>query len=282
MLFQATIDGLEDEIAAMEAQLARSKEYLETSSAERKALFDKVQAVSLHTDLSCKVQELQQQAQAVSRKFASTKGLHNWQPVKLSEIELSFLVLGPSPQSSIEVSFQRSNKGMVCAARVDPHIFLEARPRMSTRFRSVSTFLETRTASLNRKIASLAIASPVQVGECLQFIELQLGRLEQTAAELTMLHRRYNAMLTPSQVSNSSSFQVEVDFTVRSKQHTTAKLCASFELSEAYPFAPLNVRLDTIEGEVDVDELRKLLIKNAKPGFGYLSRICDVITAFLR
>ena len=218
-------------------------------------------------------------AEAVARNFVSTKGLHKWQPVKLSETELSFQFVGPTPQSSIEVSFQRSSKGMVCTARVDPHIFHSEEPRMFTRFRSVSGFLETRTASLTREIVGSAIASAIQIGECLQFIELQLGRLVQTAAELTMLYRRYNAILTPSQIPNSSNFQVEVDF---NSQNSSAKLSATFELSEAYPFAPLNVRLDTMEGEVDVDGLRKVLIKNAKPGFGYLSRTCDVITAFLR
>ena len=264
----------------MESQLSRSKDYLSAANEEHHSLMSATESVSVHASLSENLKTIQATAEFVFRKFASTKGLHKWIPVNLTENLLSFRFVGASPESSIKVVFRPSSVEPVsCEAVVDPQIFRAHSSILSNRFRTVSAYLKSCTAALCDKLSSLTATSPHQIGDLLRQFELQHGRLEQTASELAMLHRRYNAILAPSQIPGSSNFQVEVDF---SSSHSSAKLSAAFELTEAYPFSPLDVRLDTFEGEVDVEGLRRLLIKNSKPGFGYLSRTCDVITAFLR
>jgi hypothetical protein len=264
----------------MESQLRRSKRYLDTTNEETRSLSEAVQAISLQFSLSQKRETIQRDARALSRKYKTTKGLHKWVPVNLTEDHISFHYVGPSPESSVELSFHPSSlEGVTCIAHVDKGIFQAYSSRLPSRVRIVSSFLQTRTASLTDEISSKTLSSPHQIGGVLRHFELLMGRHAQTASELVVLHRRYNAILAPSQIARSPNFQVEVDFSSSSR---SAKLSVAFELSDAYPFAPLNVCLDTFEGTVDVDELRRLLIKNAKPGFGYLSRTCDVIAAYLR
>ena len=274
------IAALEEDISNMESQLSRSKGYLIAANEEHHSLMGATGSVSAHTTLSEKMKAIQPTAESVSRKFTSTKGLYKWIPVNLTENKLSFRFVGASPESSIELSFRPSGVGPVsCKAVVDPQIFRAHSSIVSSRFRTVSAYLRSRASAMCDKLSSQSVASPHRIGDILRQFELQHGRLEHTASELAMLHRRYNAILAPSQIPGSSNFQVEVDF---SSSSSSAKLSAAFELTESYPFTPLDVRLDTFEGKVDVEGLRRLLIKNSKPGFGYLSRTCDVITAFLR
>jgi hypothetical protein len=129
--------------------------------------------------------------------------------------------------------------------------------------------------SVNNKI----LASGRSIGEMLQRLEMLHGRLEMTANELFALQKRYGTMLEVDAVGSKSDFLLSVNFT---SLRGSMAMQATFELNTLYPFAPLNVSLDDRGGKVDVDLLRRQLVKNAKPGFGYLSRTCDTISAFLR
>lgn len=138
------------------------------------------------------------------------------------------------------------------------------------------TFLEQQAASLCAMTCNEQLDSPLEIGPFLRRLEWLLGRMEYTASELAMIQHRYKATLS---CGSSSPPRLEVEFP---SSAGTAKLLATFELSDAYPFSPLSVCLDTFEAQVDAQAIQKLLIKNAKPGFGYLSRTCDVIAAYLR
>lgn len=264
----------------MEAQLDRSNTYLVASKEEHRSHLEDTQIVSSWISHAEKMRDLPSKVESLSKKFTTTKGLHRWKPVCLTKSDMSFHLIGPSPKSSIRLSFWTCDKGIInIKAQVDPTVFRDWNSRLTPRFRAVSTFLEARASALVDEISSRAVPIPRQIGALLREYELRLGRVEHTASELAMLHRRYNALLTPSETRGSDNFQVEVDF---SSSNDSSKLSATFQLSDAYPFVPLDVHLETFKGEIDEDELNKLLIKNAKPGFGYLSRTCAVISAFMR
>ena len=53
---------------------------------------------------------------------------------------------------------------------------------------------------------------------------------------------------------------------------------ACFKIGESYPFDTLAIQLD---GCNEVRLLERHVLKNCKPGFGYLSRACDAIEAFM-
>ena len=57
------------------------------------------------------------------------------------------------------------------------------------------------------------------------------------------------------------------------------KVEAFFELPGTYPFSLMDVELDVSEGDIDVDDIKANIVKTAKPGYGYLIRVCDVIAA---
>jgi len=67
-----------------------------------------------------------------------------------------------------------------------------------------------------------------------------------------------------------------VDFSTASK-----KIRCCFDLGTEYPFSPMNVCLEPLIGEVSVDILGKSLIRNVKPGYGYLLRATEVVNSWL-
>jgi hypothetical protein len=104
-------------------------------------------------------------------------------------------------------------------------------------------------------------------------------RLEVICSELSMLHRRYNASLaTQENGDGDETLNVTVEF---SQVGSHVKLSGRFELTSSYPFGFLNTQVQQTGRQVDLDDLQGLLMKNAKPGFGYLSRTVAVINAFL-
>jgi len=270
---------LEEEVAQLEAQLERVEVYLQSAKSEQQVVISMVDAIDQHSTILVDHEKCHPVAAASERYWVTLKGLNKWKPMILEESELSFRFIGPCPKTCVRISFMLSEIGPIsCKARVEPGFFPQEKSRVAKHFKPVSAFLEKRTNFICSNASKEQLERPELVGDFLRRLTWTLGRLEHTASEVAMLMRRYKAvLLSPGKVNGSTA--MEVDF---SSQTASARVVASFVLSDAYPFAPLDVCLDVIEGEVDVEGMRKLLIKNAKPGFGYLSRTCDVIAAFLR
>jgi hypothetical protein len=89
--------------------------------------------------------------------------------------------------------------------------------------------------------------------------------------------KRFDLTLEPIPGCATSEFLVRVSFHGSSEKKL---LVTCFELNESYPFGPLNVSLEPGQ-RLDLVLLQKHLTKNAKPGFGDLSRACDVISAVM-
>lgn len=198
-------------------------------------------------------------------------------PGLLHENELRFTFVGPCPAACIELAFNVDRGGEVtCRATNQPKLLSkEGRGKIP---KSISSFFESRVSLLCSLASSERIDSALHIGSSLRRIEWEMCRIEQTGSELAMIQRRYRGQLIFGSTSDSNPIFLEVEFTGTGK----AELVATFELSPAYPFSPVNVELDVLEGEVDMEGIRKVLITNAKPGYGYLSRTCDMIAAILR
>lgn len=221
---------------------------------------------------------MQPRAENLARKYSYAKGLHRWKAPVISESELSFHYIGPTTDACVVLTFTVSKLGDVkCMAKSFNAITGSCPGSLQClRVPLLTPFFKGRTAALCNEWSGKVLSDTSQICEVLRHFQWQMGRLEQTAMELLVLRRRHGAILTSSS-DYFPTFKVEVDFS-----GTPAKLSASFELTAEYPFAPLNVILNTFEGSVDIEKIRTLLIKNAKPGFGYLSRTCDVISASVR
>jgi len=272
-----SIAALEEEISDMEAQLERSKGYMESARTEHEAVNGLIGTLSKRSDLVSELEASHSEAESNEIQYSTISGISNWCPVELKETELSFQLVGPLPKTCVLISFQVPASGpLICKARIQPELYPKHKIRSNKQFKtkSITSFLEERTLDICTVACKEQLKKPADIGPLLQRLEWELGRVKHTAQELAMLERRYHAIISPS----GSSVEVEVEF---SNQTKDAKLFACFGLSGAYPFSPLIVTLDT-EGKVDVESMRKLLIKNAKPGFGYLSRTFDVIAAYIR
>jgi hypothetical protein len=210
----------------------------------------------------------------------SMNGMHCWSPLIVDESKIVVGFIGASPKTCIKVSFLLTKAGTItCQAEVDSSLFRQRRGKQLKVTPATSLFVQANIATLVDFVNNTKLASGGNIGEMLQRLETLYGRLEMTANEMFALQKRYGTMLEADPVGNKSDFLLSVDF--KSLCGSMA-MRATFELNTLYPFTPLNVSLDDREGKVDADSLRRQLVKNAKPGFGYLSRTCDTISAFLR
>jgi hypothetical protein len=273
------ISSVEREIEEMEHKIHRMEGYTAALTKEESLWLETENSLSNFLDLSHSYENAESAANASERNCSTLKGLMKWQPSRMSESELSFNYIGPFPKSCIFLSFTFAPSGTVsCTAEVKPDLFPKHSIGVGPRLLSVSNFFQQRVEEFCETVNKQHIQNTRHVGEILRLFEWQLGRLEQTSSELETLKRRYQAMLQPSKETCSSEFNLEVYFS--GSGSVPAKLRATFEISRAYPFAPVSVYLEKLVDGIDDESLRKLLLKNAKPGFGYLSRICDTIAAF--
>lgn len=97
------------------------------------------------------------------------------------------------------------------------------------------------------------------------------GRVSFVAKELAKLEQRYTTEIRNDPEGSDSDVLVRV---VLGKN-----LEATFELHATYPFGPLSVTIVDGDGLEKVSMYKKRLARNARPGFGQLSRACDLLCA---
>lgn len=279
IMAQKLLLQLETEIQQMEAQLQSESLALSSMQDRQKIVSTDNILASSNTSLRNKSKRIKNNAESLERKFKNAKGLHIWKTESMAESQFVFHLVGPSPESCVELSM-KLDETVICRASVKTDIFKKHRQYHCTnRFQAVSEYIHTRVEDLCKELNGKSLSDRAQIPELLQRSEWKLGRIEHTALELLVLRRRYKAILARSEIDGSTNLQVEADFESETKE---TRLGAIFELSRGYPFAPLDVRLDVLQGDINVEALQRLLVKNAKPGVGYLSRTCDVIAASLR
>jgi hypothetical protein len=266
---------LDEEIADLEAELEslcglneRSKVSLETAAGL-------VAEFSKQKGLSAALTDSKTEAAASERKYALVCGLSRFRPTRLSGTYLSFDFVGACPASCLAISFRLTESGQIaCKAVEKPELFAKHKGKS---LKAASSFFMKHIPSICSKASKSILEEGCRIGGFLRDLEWALCRLEHTASELVMLQRRYNDVKLSNEDSCGSSSLLQVEFVDRSGY---ALLSAKFEISRSYPFAPINVELAAYDGCVNVEGLQKYLINHAKPGFGYLSRTCDVIAAF--
>jgi hypothetical protein len=269
---QVATSLLEDEMRDLERQIEEAKDSLKATQAEQKDTTDELNATRKRQSLTNELSSSRPLAHSSQKDFLSLKGLHCWYPRSLQESSFSFVFLGLSRNTSTLVSFDVSNPDAV-KATTSPNTIRQMKRKTRIHHASISSFLTERMTQATRSLEKSRIDSPLEIGPLLQKLEWTIGRLDQTADEVENLRRRYQAQLVRD-FTISANLILSAVFS-----NADAKLEASFEML-SYPSSPLDVRFDVLEGTVDLDALRKLLVKNAKPGFGNLSRTCDVIAAF--
>lgn len=220
------------------------------------------------------------QAETLQHRYLSLHGMHCWSPLIIDESSIVVVFIGASPKTCIKLCFSFATSGVVtCQANVDPSFIKQRKGKKLKLTPLITEYVVANIEALVESVSITKLRRGSDIVGFLQQVEMIHGRLEMTASEMFGLQKRYGTLLEADPVGKKSDFLLSVDFKSLSDSTT---LRATFELNTSYPFAPLNVSLDDREGKVDVESMRRQLVKNAKPGFGYLSRTCDTISAFLR
>ena len=255
------------EISAIEAQLAQTQARLDATRKEARLIDDRLILHDRANSLKLAYSSHRPQAESGRRDFLALKGLHSWHPKSLQENELVFMFSGPASRC-ITLSLSMEGKSF--------KICNDSENRCSEiRFHTSTRKFIDEGISNEVELMGTCFEDTTRIGFCIQKIEWVLGRLDNTAREIERIRRRYRAELRRDE-AEGPKFVLAVSF-----QSRLVKLRACFELSHSYPSTPLDVEFDLLDGNLDLDELRKFLVRNARTGFGNLSRTCDLIVGFL-
>lgn len=273
---QSAATSLENEIRDLQSQINDSKASLEAARAEERHADDKrsilIETMALKKDYKIR----RPLTEAIQKEYLSLRGLHSWNALSLQPSKMTFAFIGSSPKTSLTLTFDLGAPGSIkVAANMAPSLFHRSARTKRIHHVSVSNYLDACVSKIVELLGQRCLDSPAQIGEQLQYLEWTIGRLDQTVDELERLRRRYQAKILRGG-RGEHSFLLSTFF---STQKT--KLRVSFELSDTYPSTPLEVQMDLMDGDVDLDVLRRTLVKNTKHGHGQLSRTFDVIAAFI-
>jgi hypothetical protein len=209
-------------------------------------------------------------AESSQKAYMSLKGLHSWNPLLVDKSRIQLALIGQSRQSFNTLDFKFEALKQVTSFTRAP---VPAAMKRSLQIYNgcVAVFVDESVQGLSEKILDGSLDEG-SVALHIQNIIWTAGRLDVVAGELQCLLNRYNGNLS---VAGTRSFFVTFEF-----EGHRAKLGAEFEIGASYPSVPINVRLDVWEGSIELEDIRRTLIKNARPGFGYLSRACDILNTF--
>jgi hypothetical protein len=218
----------------------------------------------------------------MGRQWTMLKPISSWDAKTVARDRMTFAYVGPCPSASLSVSFHLTSSGKVsCLAKIDPTVYPKNKSRNSIKYKMMTEFLVVRTQHVCKKLCSASLQGMESVGDTLRQAGWELHRAELTADDLYGVHRRYDANLSvvhPTQ-GKPPAFELQIKFENASK---SSKVATFFEVEESYPFSPMIAEIDVVKGDANVDALHQAVVKTAKPGFGYLARISDVIAASLQ
>lgn len=277
---QSATNALKEQVADLERQLTRAKTRSKSSKVKYELLHSLTTASSNQEALKEQIALQRQDAESSERQCVILRGMNKWKPVTVDEGEMSFNWIGPCHGACVQMKFVISGpQSVFCEARVQRNLFPNHKFRSAEKFQSVATFIEVRVSEFCNKTSKEHLDCPTKISPFLRSAEWSLGRLEQTALELMQLQKRYRTVLSPCPKSSPglSEFQLQVQFPAPNE----STVLTTLSFSEEYPFSLSGFNLEQFGSKVDIQKMRKLLTRNIKPGFGYMTRICDEISSLI-
>ncbi len=267
---------LEKEIELLESQVSTTNSSLLHLEEEECNI---VMATRDHKELigNAKVYDgLRVEAESSQKNFVSLNGLHSWSMKTTSENDLEFINTGSCQQTHLKLMYGGAESGKadrILSSRVDSS--LANSKTLHVYHEPLSGFLDTATKRLMETAQQSSGHGPVHISEHLQKYTWLAGRLDLIAKEFQVVQRRYNGFLHRK---NGDLFSFVVEF-----ESERSTVVANFRIESAYyPSFPIEVRLDLMSGDQDLETIKKALVKNANPGFGSLSRACDIIQSIVQ
>lgn len=202
--------------------------------------------------------------------LALVEGVHNWKLVHADESQITVEFLGNVQELSFRADFSISSTGEVrCKTSNISNTNRKGKIKYTS---SVKRFFVERVETMRKELSASNLTSSSDISNIVNHTEWLLGRLDIIGKEISMLELRHSGTLQRAQNSLMYYFNLSI-------KNKPKGICVNttFDIGEWYPFA-LDIVISS--NDVDVNALERHLIRNAKPGFGYLSRCTDVIAAF--
>ena len=281
---KAEVATCHDEVSELEADLEEAERHLKKLQASQEKFSQLSKSVESAHDLHCKEQDNRQTADSSYFKFFSVEKLHNWVLTGSSDSTLSLVFRGASSQY-LTLSFSITDTLVVTldasmnkVPRSAQSFFSESRKK---KFHpAVVGFLSNKMSLLCDDLKKMRLLSPSEIPSVIHFAELRAARIEEAAKEIdTILNRCRDSFLQPS-----DTLKHEYEFTAffKNSSRKRDRLRVTLSIADCYPFAPLNLHLQSSSNQFDTDSMNRRLRKIAKPGFGALTRVIDAVHALVR
>lgn len=221
------------------------------------------------------VEEYTVAADSSRGRFVSAKSISGICPILVDGSTISFFHSGFTPVSCLTSQLCIDGDRIRCNLIMDD----KAGPNVGRRARlsnSSITYVTSRCTFISNVLRSEKPVQLEEAGRLIRELNRTLGRVEATAREITVLQKRFDVVVEKHPTGESSDFSVLVSFSGGATGNNS--MTTRFNLNSSYPFGPLDVCFEGNCSGLDLSYFQRQLLKNAKPGFGYLSRACDVIS----
>mmetsp|Transcript_22064 Transcript_22064/g.24815 ORF Transcript_22064/g.24815 Transcript_22064/m.24815 type:complete len:837 (-) Transcript_22064:275-2785(-) len=275
---QTVVADLTEDIETIESRLSKIKSELKKLEGEEKNL------LKLKTDYHemClnekEHNDLRAAAESAQKSLLSLRGLHSWSMCTVSGINMEFVTLGSCSQTHLKLLYEgaKSNKlQTILTSKVNSNH--EKTKSLYIYHGPISVFIDSSIKRLIHTAQRSSLGGSIRISEHLQNYSWLIGQLDLIAKEFQVVQRRYNGKLRRTE-RDEDTFSFLVEF-----ENATSKIVVEFEIEPMmYPSFPVEVHLDLILGEVDINKLRRNLRKNAKAGFGSITKACDIVQSIIR
>ena len=274
------METIECDIHELEDQIATELENLSNVKNESEKNFAALNLYQVKVSLSDDFNPLKIMTESNLSKLKSLELLNEF---SLVHVENSFVTVRyniPWTIFQVVLQFVETSMGFICHSNWrDPKFPNEAndcRSRPLILPGEVVEVLERMTDSYVHHLNEVSFSSGLTPQQIVLNVGSFVSRLQLIGKEITKLLRRFAGKFSWSE--STQVMHLNLLF-VHSKNTLKHEIVACFHINLSYPYTPIEVDLT---GGVNTGELEQLLVKNAKPGIGYLTRSCDVISAFLR
>lgn len=266
------IEDLERQLASLEGINSSTEEALRTADIIKSATEERLSIDGMSESLTNDANDGQ-------REFISAKGLSRVTPTSVDLSSMTLKYIGCYPMSCLTNRFTFVQAGQFeCQSTVDPSQFISRGAKREKLSEDAAVFMNARLSFVTGVLSKNERRATEDVQGLVRHLDWTIGRIEATARELAILQQRFKIRLERNPDGRSNDFLLHVCFDNSSE----SGLVTTFEVNPSYPFGPLHISLEPGRSTVDLGYLQRHLMKSAKPGFGYLSRACDVILAILK
>lgn len=268
---EAEVQRMEEKIAAMEIEIKRH-------TSEQQEITKNCTMLKTHSDCFVEVRNQKSNASRMFDKFKSIESMFSW---KVKEIDESKLSLDFSDRNIPELVLSIKVQDECSKKAIDAKVLWKVQERndynlsISPKFsKNTLKFIDSCLTQKCKDICKGTKAPSEEIFRTMNQIEWYLGRLSLVGREITTLEKRHQGIFI---YYEEKHLPCVLKLNIQTKQRNV--VVASFDICEAYPFVIPSVELQS--KDVDIKALERHLMKSSRPGFGYLSRICNTISNFI-